>query len=142
MDTSPIVHELSLSCTPERAFEVFTAKMGSWWDPEYTGNPDTYTTITIDPRRRGQITDRHSDGAEHDWGEVSAWDPPARVAFSFTLAQDRAFPTVVRATFVPSDAGTQVTFEHDGWTEYNADARSKFGDWAYLLDRFAKAAQG
>lgn len=141
MDTSPIVLELSLTCTPSRAFEVFTARMGSWWDPQYTGNPDTFTTITIDPRLRGQITERHSDGAEHDWGEVLAWDPPARVAFSFTLAQDRTFPTVVRATFVPSDGGTQFTFEHDGWTEHNAAARGKFGDWAYLLDRFAKATQ-
>lgn len=141
MDTSPIVLELSLTCTPSRAFEVFTARMGTWWDPQYTGNPDTLTTITIDPRLRGQITERHSDGSEHDWGEVLAWDPPARVAFSFTLAQDRTFPTVVRATFVPSDGGTRLTFEHDGWTEHNAGERGKFSAWAHLLDRFAKAAQ-
>lgn len=141
MDTRPIVHEFSLTCTPGHAFEVFTGKMGTWWDPEYTGSPETFSTVTIDPRMRGQITERHSDGSEHDWGEVIAWDPPARVSFSFTLGQDRAFPTVVRATFVPSDSGTQVSFEHDGWTEHNAAAREKFADWPRLLNRFAKAAQ-
>lgn len=141
MDTSPIVHEISLSCSPEHAFEVFTARIGSWWDPAYTGNPDTYTAVTIDPWMRGQVTERHSDGAEHDWGEVIAWDPPAKVAFSFTLDQDRSFPTVVRATFVPSDKGCQVTFEHDGWSEYNAAARDRFNDWPKILDRFAKEAE-
>ncbi len=141
MDTSPLTHELSLTCSPERAFEVFTSQMGTWWDPQYTGNPDTFTTVTIDPRMRGQITERHSDGSEHDWGEVIAWDPPTRVAFSFTLGQDRTFPTVVRATFVPSDAGTQLSFEHDGWTKHNVADRDKFDGWPGLLDRFAQAAQ-
>ena len=140
MDTSPIVHEISLNCSPEHAFHVFTAEVGDWWDPAYTLSPDTYATITIDPRMRGQVTERHVDGSEHDWGEVLAWDPPTRIAFSFTLAQDRTFPTVVRATFVPSDEGTQLTFEHDGWTEYNADARGKFTDWPKLLERFTDAA--
>ena len=89
MDTSPIVHELTLTCTPDHAFEVFTSRIGEWWDPQYSGNPETFSTVTIDPRMRGQITERHDDGSEHDWGEVIAWDPPAKVAFSFTLAQDR-----------------------------------------------------
>lgn len=141
MDTSPIVHELNLSCSPEHAFEVFTAGIGDWWDPAYTGNAETFASVTIDPWMRGQITERHTDGAEHDWGEVIAWDPPAKVAFSFTLAQDRTVPSVVRVTFVPSDIGTHVTFEHDGWNELNADARGKFTEWPHLLNRFAQAAQ-
>lgn len=140
MDTSPIVHEISLTCSPERAFQVFTEEVGSWWDPEYTANPLTYATITIDPRMRGQITERHIDGSEHDWGQVLGWEPPTRVAFSFTLSQDRAFPTVVRATFEPSDQGTRLIFEHDGWTKFNADARAKFTAWPHLLARYADAA--
>lgn len=141
MDTSPIVHELHLTCSPEHAFDVFTARIGEWWDAAYTGNPDTYATVTIDPHLRGQVTERHTDGAEHDWGEVIGWDPPAKVAFSFTLAQDRTVPSVVRATFVPSDSGTEVTFEHDGWNDINGESRGKFGDWGHLLARFADLAQ-
>lgn len=141
MDTSPIVHELSLTCTPQHAFDVFTAHIGEWWDPAYTGSPDTYSTVTIDPRLRGQVTERHTDGSEHDWGEVIAWDPPAKVAFSFTLAQDRTLPSLVRVTFVPSDAGTQVTFEHDGWTELNVESRGRFNHWPQLLARFQEATK-
>ena len=141
MDTSPIVHELSLTCSPEHAFDVFTAKIGEWWDAAHTGSPDTYATVTIDARMRGQVTERHTDGSEHDWGEVIAWDPPAKVAFSFTLAQDRTVPSVVRATFVPSDAGTAMTLEHDGWNELNVSARGRFTQWPHLLERFAAAAQ-
>lgn len=141
MDTSPIVHELSLTCTPQRAFEVFTAGIGDWWDPAYTGSPDTYSTVTIDPRLRGQVTERHTDGSEHDWGEVIAWDPPTKVAFSFTLSQDRTLPSVVRVIFVPSDAGTQVTLEHDGWTELNVEGRGTFTQWPHLLARFEEATK-
>lgn len=140
MDTSPIVHELTLACSPSHAFEVFTARIGEWWDPQYSGDAETFKTVTIDPRMRGQITERHEDGSEHDWGEVIAWDPPAKVAFSFTLAQDRTFPSVVRATFVPAEQGTLVTFEHGGWSKHNAEARGKFTDWAHLLDRYVEAA--
>jgi hypothetical protein len=46
----------------------------------------------------------------------------------------------VRVMFVPSDDGTQVTFEHDGWNELNADARGKFTEWPQLLARYADAA--
>ena len=45
MDTSPIVHELTLTCTPDHAFEVFTSRIGEWWDPQYSGNPETFSTV-------------------------------------------------------------------------------------------------
>ena len=43
--------------------------------------------------------------------------------------------------YLPGESPARtVRFEHRGWTEANAAARSKFGDWPVLLDRFAAVA--
>ena len=34
-----------------------------------------------------------------------------------------------------------MRFAHAGWTEANAAARQKFGDWRVMLDRFAALVQ-
>ncbi len=142
MTLDPIVHEFTVPCSPERAFEVFTAEMGRWWLPEYTGDAATFTDITIDPHLGGQVTERHADGGEHDWGAVIGWEPGEKVAYTFTLAQDRAFPSVVRATFTPDGDGTAVHFEHGGWDDHNAADRGKFSDWPQLLDRYRALCAG
>jgi hypothetical protein len=36
--------------------------------------------------------------------------------------------------------GCTVRFAHGGWTEANASARKKFGDWPVMLARFAALA--
>ena len=60
---------------------------------------------------------------------------------TFTLAQDPLEPSEVAVEFLPGESpGCIVRFEHRGWTEDNAAARSKFGDWPVLLDRFAAVA--
>lgn len=142
MELEPIVHEFDLSCSPEHAFDVYTGQMGRWWLPRYTGDPDTFTDVTIDPRLGGQITERHSGGAEHDWGEVIAWEPGVRVAYTSTLAQDRTFPSVVRVFFEPAAAGCHVRFEHGGWDQHNGAERAKFTDWPVLLERYQALAEG
>ena len=45
--------------------------------------------------------------------------------------------------FVPGPTATGCTtrFAHGGWTDANAEARAKFGDWPLLLDRFAGLAE-
>ena len=137
----PIVHEFDLGCDPERAFDAYANEMGRWWLPDYTGNPATFTDVTIDPRLGGQVTERHSDGAEHDWGGVIAWEPGVRLAYTNTLGMNRAWPTIIRVGFTPTDGGTHVRFEHGGWDERNAAERDTFGDWGLLLDRYRRYAE-
>ena len=139
--TSPIAFEYHLSCSPADAFASYTDRIGEWWDARYTANPETLRDVTIEPRVGGRVFATHSDFGVDDWGEVTVWEPGRRLVHTFTLAQDPLEPSEVAVEFLPGESpGCTVRFEHRGWTEADAAARSKFGDWPVLLDRFAAPA--
>jgi uncharacterized protein YndB with AHSA1/START domain len=134
---------------PERAFEVFTAGMSSWWplDSHSIGERPMVAAV-IEPRTGGRWYERGDDGSECDWGEVLAWEPPHRVVLAWRLSTEWAFdPTIhteIEVRFEPQDGGaTRVTLEHRGLDAYGAKAaemRETFGSdggWNGLLRRFA-----
>lgn len=139
-DTSPIRHEFALGCGPEEAFAAYTGRIGEWWHPDYTANAATLEAVTIEPRLGGRVYETHSDGAELEWGEVTAWEPGRRIVHSFGLAQDPRHPSEVAVEFAAASGGCVVHFAHGGWTEANVGDRRKFGDWPVLLDRYAELA--
>ena len=134
----PIVHEYGLRCDPQGAFAIYTTRIGDWWDRRYSANPETFESATIEPWVGGRIYASHTDLGQHDWGEVTGWQPGSRVVHSFTLAQDPSHPSEVAARFEPAEdgRGCSFRFEHGGWTEINVATREKFGDWPVMLDRF------
>ena len=140
--TSPITHERSPHSSVEHAFATYTGRIGEWWDPSYTANRETLQAVTIEPRVGGRVYATHSDLGEHDWGEVTVWEPGHRLVHTFTLAQSPQHSSEVSVEFVPNEdrgeAGSRCTlrFAHGGWTAANAEARKKFGDWQVMLDRF------
>ena len=130
MAAPPITHEYELGCSPERAFEVCTGRIGEWWDARYTANAETLESVTIEPRVGGRVYATHSDLGEHEWGGVTVWEPGRRLVHTFTLAQDPAHPSEVAVELEPGeDGGSVVRFAHGGWTEANVADRQKFGDW-------------
>ena len=96
--------------------------------------------MTIEPRVGGRVFATHEDLGEHDWGEVTVWEPGRRFAHTFTLAQDPQAPSEVLVEFADDEGGCSLRFAHGGWTEANAASRAKFNDWPVLLDRFAELA--
>ncbi len=71
-------------------------------------------------------------------GMGSWWDP------TYTPDADSlpAHPSTIEADFTTEETGARVDFEHGGWTDDNAAARAKYGDWSHLLRRYADAAAG
>jgi activator of Hsp90 ATPase-like protein len=136
----PIVHVLSLRCSPAAAFYAY-AHIGDWWHPDYTSNTTTLATVVIEPRLGGRVFERHRDGHEVDWGRVTLWAPPRVLAYATHLAQPRETPSEILVMFEATANGCSVRFEHGGWTEANAAQRAKFGDWPLLLRRFAELAE-
>jgi uncharacterized protein YndB with AHSA1/START domain len=119
-----VIQTLELATTAHRAFDAYAA-IGAWWDPQYTRDPNTLRSITIEPRVGGRVIAHHSDG-DDDWGEVTRWDPPRALAYTTKHA------STIEVVFVSTGDRTIVRFEHGGRTRV---------DWSKLLARFAAHAQ-
>lgn len=138
----PIRHRLELSCSSAHAFGVFTGRIGRWWDPVYSPEPESFTGADIEPWVGGRATMTSASAAPFPWGTVTVWEPGRAYAQTFSLAQNPEQPSAITVHFEPTASGCVVEFEHGGWTSENAGAREKFGDWPHLLGRFAELAGG
>ncbi len=56
----------------ERAFEVFTDDIGSWWDPTHHILQAELAEMIFEPRAGGHVYDRGVDGTECRWARVLA----------------------------------------------------------------------
>jgi len=84
------------------------------------------------------------DGVEHEWGEVTGWEPPTRLAYVWHIAQDRADATDVEIRFSrQGDASTRIDIEHVGWQRLGAAAEERRaqnrGGWDALVREFVAA---
>jgi len=137
----------------ERAFQVFTEGMSSWWPREHhIGRVPMVATI-VEPRIGGRWYELGDDGSECDWGVVLAWDPPHHVAVSWHLDGDYRYDADARRSsrvdvrFQPQGDGTTlVELEHSGldhhgptWRRLRDDIASA-GGWPGTLRRFADTA--
>jgi uncharacterized protein YndB with AHSA1/START domain len=69
----------------ERAFDVFTQQMPSWWHPDHHILRGELAEMVFEPRVGGSIYDRGVDGSECRWARVLAYEPPTRVVFSWDI---------------------------------------------------------
>ncbi len=63
------------------SFEVWTDRIDQWWPADHTASGEPDTTVILEPRPGGRIFERTTSGVEHDWGEVTIWEPPARLGY-------------------------------------------------------------
>ncbi len=93
----------------------------------------------------GESSNEPPSGTEHDWGEVTAWEPPHRFVYLWHLRRDRADATEVEIRFVPDGEATRVEIEHRGWERLGAEGREwrdrNMGGWSTLLPHFIRAAE-
>jgi uncharacterized protein YndB with AHSA1/START domain/uncharacterized protein YciI len=132
----PIRREVLVASGPQAAFEVFTARIGDWWPLAAFSVHGAGGSVAFSG---GEIVERSAGGDVSVWGEVTRWEPPAVVAFSWHpgRAADRA--TQVTVSFAAAGEQTLVTLEHSGW-EILADpsaARDEYGSgWPAVLDSY------
>ena len=143
----------TVRATPEKAFAVFTEGFDRWWPRSHSIGDAPLKRATIEPKAGGRWYSLTEDGVEHDWGEVLAWDPPARLLLAWRLNADFAYDpsllTEVEVRFADAGAGeTRVDFEHRGLERLGAgDAANRVrsgmdAGWAAILDNFQAAAGG
>jgi uncharacterized protein YndB with AHSA1/START domain len=124
------------------AFRHFTADIGRWW-PLKEGmsfGGDRAHEIFLEDRVGGRFFERLSDGEEIVVGRVTAYEPPARVSFTWRPKSWNA-DTEVEVRFAAEGDGTRVTLEHRGWEKLTPEVREANGGyargWEFALSRFA-----
>ena len=82
----PIRLSFEVDCPPDHAFEIWTGRIDQWWPADHTVTGEDGLTVVLEGRPGGRIFERTPSGAEHDWGEVTVWDPPERFALPVASA--------------------------------------------------------
>src|SRR5262249_20588796 len=82
---APVQKTLLVQADTERAFRVFTSRMGSWWPKSHSIGSAAMNAVIIEPRCGGRWYERGEDGSECEWGKVLEWEPPARVLLAWQL---------------------------------------------------------
>ena len=64
----PIRLAFDLDCPAERAFDIWTARISTWWRADHTASGELGLTVILEPRVGRRLFERMRDGIEHDWG--------------------------------------------------------------------------
>jgi hypothetical protein len=141
---APLTKTVEVPCSVERAFELFTGRLGEWWPLKtHSVGQEAAQTVEMQPRVGGQIVETIDDGRTSVWGTLSAWDPPRGVRFSWHPGQPPEEATDVEVTFEVAGAGTRVTLVHSGWGNRPDGSRARPDydtGWDSVLGRFTGLA--
>lgn len=98
----PIKRSISVSWSPETAFRRFTEEFGSWWPSRtHSIGGERIKQLVFEQREGGRIYEEHTDGRRFQWGQVTLWDPPTRVSFTWHPSRDPSTAQNVEIEFKP-----------------------------------------
>ncbi|MDQ1740171.1 MAG: hypothetical protein QOE53_1823 [Pseudonocardiales bacterium] len=142
--SDPLTLTFEFACSVEHAFDTWTSRIDSWWPRDHTVSAEAGLTVVLEREVGGRIFERTSAGAEYDWGEVTVWEPPKRLSYTWHLGTDPAEATEVDIRFRPiGDIVTRVEIEHRGWDRLGAAAadrrRRNQAGWNSLLPYYLAA---
>ena len=141
----PVRRTLVVRHAPERAFELFTRRMGEWWPlATHSVGQEKAVRVVVEERAGGRVYEEHADGGSADWGVVQVWDPPRRFAMTWRPGYEEPVHTDLSITFTPEEGGTRLELVHAGWErlgERGPEMRSGYdGGWAGVLAELEKLA--
>jgi uncharacterized protein YndB with AHSA1/START domain len=139
----PLRVDVELACPADHAFAVWTGRFDQWWPRGHTVSGDP-TDVVLEPGVGGRIYERTGDGREIDWGEVTGWEPPHRLAYRWHIGRDRADATDVEVRFVAlGPDASRVEITHTGWERLGGEAEAwrdaNRGGWQGLLPHLVAA---
>jgi uncharacterized protein YndB with AHSA1/START domain len=135
--TEAIRKTVLVDFAPAEAYELFTAKIASWWPVRtHSYGGDKVTDVVLEPQVGGRLYEV-TDAGEQDWGHVLEWDPPHRFLLDWQIGE--ACGTEVEVRFAPEGPGTRVELEHRGFSD--SDPRERYaGGWDVVLATFVSGA--
>jgi uncharacterized protein YndB with AHSA1/START domain len=149
---APVCKSLTVKTDVAHAFEVFTARIGSWWPRSHCIAASPQKDVVIEPRAGGRWYEIGEDGSLCNWGQVLAWEPPARVLLAWQINGDWKYDpdliTEVEVRFTALEDGqTRVELEHRNIERFGDKAESvrtaidSEGGWGGILKTYAEVAE-
>ncbi|MEI6407704.1 MAG: SRPBCC domain-containing protein [Actinomycetes bacterium] len=140
----PLTFSFEVACPQERAFDLWANRIKTWWPSDHTVSGRKDVTVILESGVGGRIFERTPEGEEHDWGEVTAWEPPQQLSYLWHLGSDRSDATTVTVMFVPNGPEeTIVRIEHDGWERLGSRAEERrnrnSAGWQSLVNYYVTA---
>jgi uncharacterized protein YndB with AHSA1/START domain len=122
--------------TPEEAFDLFTARIASWWPVgTHSYGGEAVTSVVFEGRQGGRVYEVAPSG-EQDWARVTEYDPPHRFLLEWLIGDGG---TEVEVTFAPEGPGSRVVLEHRGFEQ--GENRSNYDSgWELVLGTFVASA--
>jgi uncharacterized protein YndB with AHSA1/START domain len=117
-----------VDATPEKAFEVFTEGIATWWPIEthsiqaMVKDGQSPETVIFETGPQGRVYERMTNGEEAHWANVTAWEPPHRLVLEWKVNHEAVAPTEIEILFTPEGEGTRVDLEHRGFEALGKDA--------------------
>jgi uncharacterized protein YndB with AHSA1/START domain len=145
---------ITVEVSQERAFEVWTSELDSWWPRGHPTGDAELAEAVIEPRVGGRAYERGVDGSECDWGRVLVYEPPSRLVVSWQISGEWKYePDIERSSeyevrfIAEGPSTTRVEFEHRNIERHGEAAPKLFeafnsdGGWGGILKAFADAAE-
>lgn len=151
---APVRKSITVKAGAERAFQVFTEGVDTWWPRTHHTGKSPMKKIFIEGRAGGRCYSAQVDGTDCDWGQVLVWEPPRRFVMAWQISHtwgyepDLAKSSEVEVRFTPlPDGSTRVDLEHRHFERQGAGAEAMRtavdapGGWTGILQLFAAAAE-
>jgi uncharacterized protein YndB with AHSA1/START domain len=140
---APVRKSVVVDAPVEHAFRVFTERFGEWWPVKtHSVHEELAETAGLEPRLGGAVFELWRDGRE-SWGEVTAWEPPHRLVFTWHPGMPAEETTEVEVRFSTHEGSTVVELEHRGWEARGEKAEAMRAGyetgWDPVLARYAEA---
>lgn len=116
---APIEKTISVPCSPDTAFAIFTRDITKWWPlgvnsvSAMDGKPAQ--AIRLELKEGGSLTEIGHDGTVHNWGSVKVFQPGEHLQLAWHIGTPEENSTLVDVHFTPAGSGTEVKLTHTHW---------------------------
>ncbi len=138
--TAAVIVSLRVDASPLRAFDAFTAEIGTWWQasPLFMLTPRGDGRLRFEPGEGGRLVTELPTGKIFEIGRISVWQPGERLVLSWRQATFRPDQTTeLEVRFEAVGEQTRITIEHRGWDSIPQEHAARHGFELMLFQRRA-----
>lgn len=138
-----VTESIYIRANKARVFDAFVNHINEWWLRKgkfsYSFAPEKTQPkhVHFEPRLGGRYYEIFENGEEYQIGQITIWEPPNRLAYTWKGEEYKA-PTTVEVIFSEANGQTLVTLTHSGFEAAGVpDYAESYGiGWDEILGKF------